>query len=115
MAENYIRATQTMNEAIMQSEGTMTPELRQSIEAYTAALSTGSAQAVAIAATLPTELLAYLKKVALYAYKITDEDVEALKSAGYNEDALFEITLSGALGAGMVRLQHGMQALKGEV
>lgn len=114
MNESYVNAVQTMSENILQYEGATTTELRQSIEAYTAALSTHSSQADDIAITLPTELLAYLKKVALYAYKVTDEDVEALKLAGYSEDALFEMTLSGALGAGMTRLQHGLQALKGE-
>lgn len=115
MTESYAQATQMMSEAVVTSEGTTTPELRQSIQAYTAALSTHSAQADAIAATLPTELLTYLKKIALYAYKVTDENIEELKQAGYSEDALFEITLSGALGAGMARLQHGLQALKGDV
>ncbi len=114
MTESYIQATQMMSESVVKSEGTTTSELRQSIEIYTAALSAHSAQADAIAATLPTELLTYLKKIALYAYKVTDKDIEALRSAGYSEDALFEITVSGALGAGMTRLQHGLQALKGE-
>lgn len=114
MSESYINATQAMSEAALQYEGEATPELRQSIAAYTAALSAHSTQADAIGGTLPTELQMYLKKVAFYAYKVTDEDVEALKQVGYSEDALFEITLSGALGAGIVRLQHGLQALKGE-
>jgi hypothetical protein len=55
----------------------------------------------------------FYTKVARNAYKVTDEDIEFLKSQGYSEDALFEITLSAALGAGMVRLDSGLAALKG--
>ncbi len=52
--------------------------------------------------------------VARHAYKTTDAHVAALKQAGYSEDAIFELTLSAALGAGMARLERGLAALKGE-
>jgi alkylhydroperoxidase family enzyme len=52
--------------------------------------------------------------VALHAYKTTDADIEKLLQAGYSEDAIFEITLSAALGAGRARLERGLAALKGE-
>ena len=58
------------------------------------------------------ELVSYVKKIALHAYKTTDEDIEVLLKAGYSEDAIFEITLSGALGAGMARLERGLAVLK---
>jgi len=58
-------------------------------------------------------LASYIKKVALHAYKTTDEGIEGLRKAGYSEDAIFEITLSVALGAGMTRLESGLEALKG--
>jgi alkylhydroperoxidase family enzyme len=50
--------------------------------------------------------------VAKHAYKVTDADVEALRHAGYSEDAIFEITLSAALGAGLARLERGIEALR---
>jgi len=59
-------------------------------------------------------LATYVKKVALYAYKTTEEDIEALRRAGYSEDAIFEITVSAALGAGMIRLEQGLAAMKGD-
>jgi len=62
----------------------------------------------------PPALVAYVKKVALYAYKTNEDDIEALRRAGYSEDAIFEITVSAALGAGMTRLERGLAALKGD-
>ena len=62
---------------------------------------------------LPPELEAYVDKVARCAYRITDEDVAALRSAGHSEDAIFEITVSAALGAGFVRMDRALAALKG--
>jgi hypothetical protein len=60
---------------------------------------------------LPGELRPYVAKVANHAYRVTDEDVEALKKAGYSEDAIFEITVSTALGAAILRLERGLIAL----
>ena len=51
--------------------------------------------------------------MALHAYRTTDQDIVALRTAGYSEDAIFEITLSAALGAGLARLERGLAALKG--
>ncbi len=66
-------------------------------------------------AEVPQVLGSYVDKVALHAYKVTDEDIEALRKAGYSEDAIFEMTISAALGAGMARLDRGIAAMKGEV
>ena len=63
---------------------------------------------------IPGEVKNYIDKVALHAYKVTDEDFLALKRSGYSEDQIFEITLGAALGAGLVRLECGMTVLKGE-
>ena len=40
----------------------------------------------------PPEFAAYLDKVRRHAYRITDEDIEALTRAGYSDDAVFELT-----------------------
>jgi hypothetical protein len=92
------------------NRGATSPELRRVIDSYAAHLSrTGWARA-----TIPPELEAYVRKVTLYAYKVTDKDIVKLKALGYSEDDLFEITLSAALGAGRTRLECGLAALKGE-
>lgn len=56
-------------------------------------------------------LATYLQKVALYAYRITDKDIERLKAAGHTEDEIFELTVSAAVGAATKRLDRGLAAL----
>ena len=91
------------------NQGVTSPELRRAIERYTADLSRSRQETIAI----PPELEAYICKVTLYAYKVTDEDIARLKVFGYTEDDLFELTISAALGAGRTRLECGLAALKG--
>lgn len=43
---------------------------------------------------------------------MTDEDVAALKVAGYSEDAIFETIVATAVGAGSGRLALGLRALE---
>lgn len=63
---------------------------------------------------VPPPLASYVDKVALHAYTVTDADVAALAQAGYSEDAIFEITVSAAVGAALSRLERGLAALRGE-
>ncbi len=42
---------------------------------------------------------------------LTDEDVAALRRAGYSEDAIFEITATAAVGAAITLLERGLIAL----
>ena len=111
MQERYTEHTRSLTEAILHSPGETPSTLRHASEAYAAQL---SGRASSQANQLPPEMERYLSKVALHAYKVTDGDIEALRIAGYNEDAIFELTLSTALGAGMARLERGLAALKGE-
>jgi alkylhydroperoxidase family enzyme len=98
-------------EAVLTSPGETDLALRRAVEAYSAEL--GGRPDVR-AGKLPAELVEYVTKVALHAYKTTDEDTDALRQAGYSEDAIFEITLSAALGAGIARLERGLAVLKGD-
>jgi alkylhydroperoxidase family enzyme len=59
----------------------------------------------------PPAFAVYLDKVRRRAYKTTDEDVEALKDAGYSEDEIFEHTVSAAVAAGLERLDAGLRVL----
>ena len=56
----------------------------------------------------PPDFAPYLEKVRRNAYKVTDGDLEALKSAGYSEDDIFEQTVSVAVAAGLERLEAGL-------
>jgi len=52
----------------------------------------------------PAEMAAYLEKVRLHAYEVTDADVQALKDAGFSEDSIFEQTVAVAISEGLRRL-----------
>jgi alkylhydroperoxidase family enzyme len=71
-------------------------------------------QALARRGDVPDALRSYLDKVARHAYKVTDEDVEALRAAGYSEDQIFEATVSCALGACLRRLEVGLRTIEGD-
>jgi alkylhydroperoxidase family enzyme len=60
----------------------------------------------------PSEFDAYLEKVRLHAYKVTDRDVDELKAAGFSEDEIFEHTVSAAVAAGLERLDAGLGTLR---
>ncbi len=109
MKNLYPLNVQKAVDALLTSPAVCTPELRQAVEAYSARLCDGREEIPEI----PADLTEYVRKVALYAYKTTDEDVQRLKEAGYTEDAIFEITLCASIGAGLARLERGLKVLKG--
>jgi hypothetical protein len=96
--------------ALLTKPAVLSLSLRQMIEAHAAGLS----GRVRPAGELPAELVDYVNKVALHAYKVTDEDVQSLKDKGYSEDMIFEITLCASLGASLARLECGLNAMKGK-
>jgi alkylhydroperoxidase family enzyme len=59
----------------------------------------------------PPGLAPYLDKVRKNAYRVTDEDIRALKAAGYAEDVIFEQTVSVAVAAGLERLDAALEVL----
>ena len=61
---------------------------------------------------IPPALAPYVIKVALHAYKVTDEDLVQLKRDGLTEDQIFEATAAAAVGAALLRLEKGMAALR---
>jgi hypothetical protein len=113
MAENmeipYPSKIQKAVNALLTKPAALSPALRQMVEAYAAGLGGG----VRSPQELPAELVDYINKVALYAYKVTDQDIHVLKDNGYSEDMIFEITLCASVGAGLGRLECGLNALKG--
>jgi alkylhydroperoxidase family enzyme len=103
---------QRLKDSVLGSPGWMDPAIRRAIEARAAELG-GRVGAQAGEVSVPEDLTEYVDKVALHAYTIREEDVEALKRAGYSEDGIFEVSVAAALGAGMSRLERGLSALKG--
>ena len=114
MNDRHTESMQRMVDAILTTPGDTKTALRRAIEARAAAYGGRPGQEKASEVEVPANLTTYVDKVALHAYKTTDADIEKLLQAGYSEDAIFEITLSAALGAGRARLERGLAALKGE-
>jgi alkylhydroperoxidase family enzyme len=63
-------------------------------------------------AEVPAEAAAYVDKVRRHAYKVTDADVEALRAAGWSDDAIFEVTVATAVGAAMARRDRARRAME---
>ena len=66
---------------------------------------------VAASEPAPIEMAAYLEKVRSRAYTVVDRDIEALKEAGFSEDAIFEQTVSVAIAEGLQRLDLADEAM----
>jgi alkylhydroperoxidase family enzyme len=110
MVDRYTAQVRRLVDAVLTSAGDTDSDTRRAVEARAAAL---GGRPVETISELPAALDAYVDKVARHAYKVTDEDIAALRQAGYSADAIFEITISAALGAGMSRLERGLAMLKG--
>ncbi|HKH93041.1 MAG TPA: hypothetical protein VKA54_14640 [Gemmatimonadaceae bacterium] len=67
--------------------------------------------AAAEGAGVPDELSALVDKIHRHAYRVTDEEIEALQ-AKYGDDRLFEIIVSAAVGASRNRLLAGLRVLE---
>jgi hypothetical protein len=57
----------------------------------------------------PTRTL--IDKVARHAYKVTDDDVAAVRAAGLSEDQIFEIVLCAAIGQATRQYETALAAL----
>jgi alkylhydroperoxidase family enzyme len=114
MTIQYTADIQQLIEAVLTSPGDTDERLRRVVEARAAASGGRAIEADKQDPGLPAEVGKYVDKIAMHAYRVVDGDVESLHRAGFSEDAIFEITLCAALGAGIVRLERGQQAVKGE-
>jgi alkylhydroperoxidase family enzyme len=59
----------------------------------------------------PPEMTPYLEKVRARAYTVTDEDVAALRAAGFSEEEIFEQTVAVAVAEGLRRLETGLRVV----
>jgi hypothetical protein len=93
-------------DSVLTSPGEISSEERQRIAAWSGNLAAGAA-----GQQFSEPLASLITKVTYSAYRVTDEDIESLREAGYSEDAIFEVVTSAAVGAAMRRYTHGMAAL----
>jgi hypothetical protein len=54
-----------------------------------------------------------VEKVAIHAYRVTDEDVAAVRGAGLSEDQIFEIVVCAAVGQATRQYSSALAALAG--
>ena len=73
---------------VVGGEGTLDTEVRLAIANETA---------------VPDEFQTLTQKVHKHAYRVTDEDIQALLEAGYHQEDVFEAVVSGAVGASVNR------------
>ena len=109
MQNRYATEVKHLLNAVLTSPGAINTSAREAVEVYSAAQSDGTD---VITEEISPILWTYLEKVVRHAYKVTDDDIQGLLQAGYSEEAIFEITVSAALGAGMGRLERGLVALQ---
>ena len=100
-----------MLRSVLETPGTLDPSLRHAIFVRAAAPSNNDSDPDCPEG-LPTLLCAFVDKVLQHAYKVTDGDIERLRDAGYSEDAIFETIVCAAVGAGLFRLDRGLNAMK---
>lgn len=60
---------------------------------------------------VPAALEALARKIDQHAYRVTDEDIVALKSQ-HTEDEIFEIIIAACVGSATDRLRAGLRALE---
>ncbi len=56
-------------------------------------------------------IFGYVDKVRNRSHRITASDVDQLRAASLDDDAIFEITVAAALGEGLRRLRIGLRLL----
>ncbi|PTR45619.1 hypothetical protein C8K38_101348 [Rhodococcus sp. OK611] len=54
-----------------------------------------------------------IEKVADHAYRVTDEDIAAVRAAGLSEDQVFEIVVCAAVGQASRQYNSALAALAG--
>ena len=102
--ERFAAAIRRFADAVLNGRGDLPPAVRHAIA--------GRAAGRSGVGEVPAALLAYVDTVARHAYRVTPDDVAALRAAGLSEDAVFEATVAAALGAGLHRLERGLAALR---
>lgn len=108
--DGIIRPTEVENGRIRMftTDGESDPALRRAVEAF---VKKQWNYQRAADLELPENLQSYMTKLSLHAYRITQNDIDALKVAGYSERIIYELTIVGCLGAALVGLEVLFEAM----
>src|SRR2546421_50775 len=97
--------TRALAGTIVAAPGDLEPGVREAVVRRARMRTLGAGGPLA---GLPEALARFADKVTSHAYAVVDADVDALRAAGYSEDAVFEAVVSVAVGAGLARLEAGL-------
>src|SRR5919108_19737 len=98
--------------AVLGPGGRTERELRASAMERAAAIARGGEGSVqALEEVSHAALSPLIDKVARQAYRVTDEEIDALLAAGYTEDALFDVIVAAAVGSSLARRDAGLEAV----
>ena len=86
-------------QTMLSAKGLTDSTLRRDVAAFVTAQWRASNQGFP---QLSDALSKYLKKLSRYAYRIMDEDVDALRVEGYTDEMIYEMTVVGAFAAALV-------------
>lgn len=96
MHDRYAALWTELRRRVLEGPATTSPTLRQQLAARQ---------------DVPAPLREYVDKLHDGAFAVTDDDVEALRRAGFDDDALFELTASAAVGAASLRCARALALL----
>ena len=102
--DGIIRPTEVENgrNRMLSTDGQSDLDLRRAVEAF---VKKQWRYEKAPDLNLPDNLRSYMTKLALHAYRITQDDIDALKAAAYTEREIYELTIIGCLGTALVGLE----------
>lgn len=108
--DGIIRPTEVENgrNRMLSTDGQSDLDLRRAVEAF---VKKQWRYEQAPDLNLPENLRSYMTKLALHAYRITQDDIDALKAAGYTEREIYELTIVGCLGTALVGLEMLFDAM----
>jgi alkylhydroperoxidase family enzyme len=95
MTDPHANLRDRVLERVLESAGEIDPAIRK---------------AAAEGRGVPADLQALVDKIHRHAYRVTDDDIARLQPR-YDDDQMFEIVVSAALGASRNRLLAGLDAL----
>jgi hypothetical protein len=62
---------------------------------------------------VPEQLQSLVEKVATRSSQVTDRDLDAVRTAGFSDDEIFELIVCAAIGAATRQYQSGLAAMNG--
>lgn len=75
-------------------------------------MTTREDRARVVAGDAPADLRAFLTKVREASFKVTDDDIAALRAAGHTNDEIYELTVAAVVGIACERREAATRAMR---